>query len=347
MNKTTNRLIYIDRLRGFAICFVVIGHIFSLVSATKPEMNLGSAISFLSIFELVIFFVISGYLFSKHHENSFTGFLKKKSKRLLIPYLVFSVLNILFFVFLEPVEGMTFFGMATDTLTFYGISVLWFFPALFFGEFLWWIVYKKFRLYGSLIALVAFILMAISLPYLQLTEGTVWLSSPVLGIVGKLLIVLARSIICMFFICTGHLFGLLEERFSSKKAWKPAMWLTLALGLLLTRYVPMINLKGLLLDSIWIWCICATAISVGLLFLCAQTASLPLNIMDVIGKNSMLIMCTHLDFKVPIYCMMLAEYFVSISPRAKNYIYWGTLFAALVLIEGILIVVWNLVKKKG
>ena len=137
------RLGYIDRTRGFAMCCVVAGHIFSLVNLSKPEMQLGPFIRILSVFELVIFFIISGYLFEKRHEQNFLKFLKKKAMGLLIPYFIFSFLNILFFVFVEPTEQMTLPGMLTITFTFYGISVLWFFPTLFLGEIGWWLLHKK------------------------------------------------------------------------------------------------------------------------------------------------------------------------------------------------------------
>ena len=123
------------------------------------------------------------------------------------------------------------------------------------------------------------------------------------------------------------------------------MWMILAAGCFLTKYVPMVDLRELGLEKIGMWSLCAIMISVGLIFLFQQTVKLPLGFMELIGKNTLLIMCTHLDFKVPIYCMMLAEQLVAISPRAKNYVYWGTLFLSLVAIEIIIIVVWNCVKK--
>ena len=206
------RLPYIDRARGFAMCCVVAGHIFSLVNLSKPEMQLGPLIRVFSIFELVIFFVISGYLFQKHHEPVFSKFIKKKAKGLLIPYFAFSLLNILYFLFLEPVEQMTLPNMLATTLTFYGISVLWFFPTLFLGEIAWWFLYGKLRMKGMLVATVLMIAAGFCHSYLQPADGSIWTSTLLLGICNKLLIVLVRGVICLFFIGIGHCFGYAEEK---------------------------------------------------------------------------------------------------------------------------------------
>lgn len=344
--KSGHRLPYIDRTRGFAMCCVVAGHIFSLVNLSKPEMQLGPLIRILSIFELVIFFVISGYLFQKHHELSFFKFLKRKAKGLLVPYFIFSLLNILYFVFCEPTEQMTLPNMLITTLTFYGISVLWFFPTLFLGETAWWLLCKKLKLNGIFVTAALMIAVSIFYGYLQPLEGSVWTSTLPLLICNKILIVLVRGIICLFFIGIGHCFGYAEEKWKMHRTWQPIMWLVLIGGCFLTKYVPAVDLRELALGRMGLWCVCAIMISLGILFFFQQSMKLPFGFFEIIGKNTMIIMCTHLDFKIPIYCMMCAEQLVAISPRAKNYVYWGTLFLTLVLIELVFIVGWNLIRKR-
>ena len=310
-------------------------------------MHLGPVIKYLSVFELVIFFVISGYLFYKHHEPSFLVFFKKKAKGLLVPYFVFSVLNILFFVFVEPTEQMGISDMLVTTLTFYGISVLWFFPALLLGETFWWGLNKKLRTGGGmLVATILMLAVGMLHSHMQPVDGSVWTSSEAMLICNKVLVVLMRGIVCLFFMGIGHCFGSLEEKWKSYKAWNYIMWLVLIGGILITGYVPVVNLRELVWESTLWWCVGAAFISVGIIFFFQKTKKLRLLPLEFIGKNTLLIMCTHLDFKIPIICMSFAEILVSISPRAKNYIYWGTLFVTLVIIEFVLVTSWNLIRKK-
>ena len=339
------RLSYIDRTRGFAMCCVVAGHICSLVNLSKPEMNLGPLIRIFSIFELVIFFVISGYLFQKSHSADFGRFVHKKAKGLLIPYFVFSILNMLFFLFIEPTEGMTFSSMTVTTLSFYGISVLWFLPTLFLGEIFWYFLYKKLNLKGMAVAAVLMVAVGLFHNYLQPSADSVQTYTLFLSILYKLLIVLARGIICLFFIGIGHCFGYMEEKWSDSKFFSLALMLMLLTGFILTKFVPAIDLRELGLNRFGLWSICAGMISLGLLFLFKQTMRFPLRFLEIIGLNTLIIMCTHLDFKLPIYCMMCAEQLVAISPRAKNYVYWGTLFVTLIALEAIIVIGWRLIKR--
>ncbi|MBQ7919856.1 MAG: acyltransferase family protein [Lachnospiraceae bacterium] len=342
------RLSDIDRARGFAMCCVVVGHIFSLVDVRKPEMQLGPMIRFLSVFELVIFFVISGYLFYKHHESSFSVFLKKKVKGLLLPYFVFSVLNMLFFIFVEPTQQMGIPDMLVTTLSFYGISVLWFFPTLLLGETFWWGLHKKLKTGGGmLVATIMMFVVGVSHNYMLPVEASVWTSSEIALIGNKVFVVLMRGLVCLFFVGVGHCFGFLEEKWKGCRVWNYVMWLVLLGGIFITGCVPVVNLRELVWESTILWCISATLISVGIIFFFQKTIKLKLFPLEFIGKNTLLIMCTHLDFKVPIVCMSLAEILVSVSPRAKNYIYWGTLFIVLIIIEVILVIGWNLICKKG
>lgn len=345
--KGRKRLPEIDRVRGLAMCVVVVGHIFALVNGSKPEMGLGSAIRFLSVFEMPIFFVISGYLFYKHHEPVFLGFVKKRIKGLMVPYFIFSALNMLFFIFLEPAEQMSLTDMSVTTFTFYGISVLWFFPTLLIGESIWWMLYHKLKMgYGMFVSMLLMVMVGVLYKYVQPIEGSVWTSSLLFAILGKLCIVLLRGIVCQFFIGVGHCFGYVEAKLQSRRIWNVIMWTALFIGLFATCFVPAVNLRDLVWGKTGLWCLSAAMVSTGLIFFFQKTLTLPIRLLDVIGKNSLVIMCTHLDFKIPIYCMMCAEQLVAISSRAKNYIYWGTLFLTFVVIEGILIVGWNLIRRK-
>ena len=81
---TSGRLAWIDALRGLAIFFVVVGH------QTSSPVFLKQ---YLYSFHMPLFFFISGFLFSPHKYPSLMDFARARARRLLIPYLSFSVIT--------------------------------------------------------------------------------------------------------------------------------------------------------------------------------------------------------------------------------------------------------------
>ena len=84
----------IDALKGFAMFLVVLGHSIIVYPINLHENNFfNNLYEFISTFHLPLFFIISGYCFS--YKDSYKQYITKKIKRILIPYLIFSLLNIL------------------------------------------------------------------------------------------------------------------------------------------------------------------------------------------------------------------------------------------------------------
>ena len=84
----------IDTLKGIAIFLVVLGH-----SIIKYPVDLHDNVAcdflyrWLSSVHMPLFFVVSGFCYS--YRSTYQEFIKKKIKRLLIPYIVFSFIDIL------------------------------------------------------------------------------------------------------------------------------------------------------------------------------------------------------------------------------------------------------------
>lgn len=88
---TKKRFLEIDIYRGWAIMMIMLGHSFcefpvNLKEALAPYSHV------LGIFNLNMFFIVSGLLFSVN--GSWKDFFNKKLKRLMLPWLVFVVLSI-------------------------------------------------------------------------------------------------------------------------------------------------------------------------------------------------------------------------------------------------------------
>ena len=135
------RLHYLDMAKGVGIILVVLGH------STYCNDQL---LTIISSFHMPLFFIISGMLLMqiKEEEKSFATIIKRKWKGIMIPYITFSVIYMLvdfWYLWKHPqVIDFNFIKMAfIEFVSLYGISVLWFLPALFFGEVLFLFVRKK------------------------------------------------------------------------------------------------------------------------------------------------------------------------------------------------------------
>ena len=106
------RIQFIDLAKGLCITLVVLYHI-----NTRIDLNL-TIFSYLSTFRMPLYFLLSG-LFFKEYENFFC-FLKRKTNKLLIPFLFFYLIT----SFLMP-NILYQFGFTVAKTESLGISGLW------------------------------------------------------------------------------------------------------------------------------------------------------------------------------------------------------------------------------
>ncbi|GAF22731.1 O-acetyl transferase [Bacillus sp. JCM 19047] len=131
--QSTERIDWIDALKGFTIMLVVWGH---LNTPYIPEAIIYS-------FHMPLFFVISGYL-NKNRNNSLGKTVKSKGKALLIPYLIFATLSVPVGVAMNYVSGE---GISASTIVLNFLflngnvgwnSPIWFLVVLFLVEVAFW-----------------------------------------------------------------------------------------------------------------------------------------------------------------------------------------------------------------
>lgn len=149
MNK---RLNYIDITRGIAIIFIVLGH------ALNRSINSIFFTKFLYSFHVVLFFIISGYVFKIKDNESFRQFVKKKFFRIIIPYFFWETLFLIPYFMLGQSVGdalsvKSSFNFNTQIFNIiYGVgaesalrqnSALWFLPALFSMEVIYYFIIKN------------------------------------------------------------------------------------------------------------------------------------------------------------------------------------------------------------
>ena len=124
------RRIDIDILKGILILLVVIGH-----QAPAPISTV------IYWFHMPSFFIISGFLW-KEDDISFSSFVKRKTKSLLIPYVAYCAVIVL--IIERNPKDFIFDIIGGGSRYTYG--VYWFIPALFITEVLYYFLYKFIRM---------------------------------------------------------------------------------------------------------------------------------------------------------------------------------------------------------
>ena len=136
MNKY--RYDYIDIAKGLGILAVVWAHI----------MLVGLSHKIIYAFHMPFFFFVAGMLFKREKYKSFGEFLKKRSKRLLVPYLIYAVGSYILWaglkfvshepweVILKPLPQIVLSQGSGQFMCFN--SALWFIPCLFIVEIIYY-----------------------------------------------------------------------------------------------------------------------------------------------------------------------------------------------------------------
>ncbi|WP_189260231.1 acyltransferase family protein [Pseudobutyrivibrio ruminis] len=137
------RRLYLDISKGIGMLLVVIGH-----CVNKDTLLHNWIFSF----HMPLFFCISGYCFRLDKYNSFKNIMVDKAKRLLVPYILFSLLG-LFISLLIPRwrQQVDIQGILVDIYTGYPklshITSTWFLISLFLCMVIWWTINYLFKNY--------------------------------------------------------------------------------------------------------------------------------------------------------------------------------------------------------
>ena len=146
------RLNYIDICKALGIILVVLGHTYSIPKALYLIIY---------SFHMPLFFILSGFVYNKEKNQNlgFKRFVLKQAKYYLIPYFVFSIINLCIEVFKrivlskQGVDGEYFFTKIKGILLCYSnkdnmpnCSPVWFLMCLFIAVVaFWWITKLDFR----------------------------------------------------------------------------------------------------------------------------------------------------------------------------------------------------------
>ena len=367
VSNSKKRLDYLDALRGFAILCVVAGH------STGLWDNVHKIIS---AFLLPVFFVISGYLmeYGDSTKKTVKEFLKKRFMGIMIPYFGFSILAIgfeaLYGLMNHDLNSPLVWRWTVHTLVLYGKSALWFLPALFIGEILFFLIRKYLNhiltavICTSLFAITAFVSYRISGDAI-IVAGENTNPNTVLHTANLFLFVLLRACYLMPYLCVGYYFSKLLKEFQKaftgknekrdagitgenaeageavadeKGKTSPGYRIVCILigavflafvGVMMIRYPNVIDVRAMKLETPKYLAIPMGILSsCGLLMIFRNFPKIPLihEFLVLCGKNSLIIMATHLDFGIMNNAIGFAAFRNQTVSRFKNYVFLFHIF---------------------
>lgn len=220
------RFEYIDIAKGIGILLVVWAHI--LLTGVSHRV--------IYAFHMPLFFLISGMLFRRDKYAGFVDFLKRRAKRLLIPFAVYSVVTWIIwatFRFVRHDSIVSYWDPLLQTIIAKGSgaymvhnSALWFIPCLYATE----IIYFSFSRLNNITRLLTSIcLAALSFTLGYYFEDDWWFLLPWN---------LDAALIGVLFYCIGNIFSSKISNAEVVEYSKTHIWMTVCLlvGLSLLLY---------------------------------------------------------------------------------------------------------------
>lgn len=342
----SNRIDYLDMAKGIGILLVIIGHI-SYVSEPVRQ--------YISSFHMPLFFVISGILlyYKQEETGSLRDFVGRKFKGLMIPYYFFSLCVLLIesarIIWKNANTWENVLRQAFQSLCLQGVSVLWFLPALFIAEIVFLCLRKNFKSLWT----VVFLIVLCFVTYC----GSLFVQEH-FGASGNLkaelcydvLSMFFRNLFCVSFVGIGYYFAFLW--LDRNGSWRTELPLTIILfvftGVIL-KLNGAVDLRGMNL-GILLWFIIGGCLgSVFVILLCRLLTKVQIKflhrVLIFLGCNSLLIMVTHLDFRVLYVSIRLAEGLQE-NLLKSNVLFCTSIVIFVILIECAIIFFANLFKKK-
>ena len=296
------RLTYLDMAKGIGIFLVILGHI---------EYIREDTLKWISSFHMPLFFVIGGILaYEKRKEGRpLFSALAARARGTLVPYAAFTIMLLTMNTlehFLEPgaLSGAQLARQYVDAATGYGIHILWFLPAYFTAGAIFLLLERGLRPVSRNLAVLLLAVGAYGVTVIFRLDQYAVTDLSLAGFAGMdLLITLLRGILAMPFLLMGWYLGALYGRLP-RKAF-PVLALLLIPGGILALHLSVFDLHYLYVEP---WHYLAAFLSCA--GLTALMRALPaIRPLAWLGRNSLVIMCTHAAFFV-VYYVSLGMFFI-------------------------------------
>lgn len=339
------RLDYLDMVKGFGIFFVVLGHI---------EYISGPMRTWISSFHMPLFFIVSGLLMAIKDEPSLdlsTSF-RKKWRGIIIPYLWFSlsylIIDFANVLIIKNIDWHTFAVDQISSATFYGMSVLWFLPALFLADI--GFLFLKHKLSDKIIPILLIIIALLAYgahillcPVYDSHAGSLLITS-VINVVRVFL----RAAISMSFVgyayyihkAVMHLIPDFNDATSLSKRLIQLFVGIIMLGvnIWLSQINECVDLHNIILNNVALYYIDAFLGCYGIILICKSLPAVKL--VTYFGKNSIVVMACHVNYYILYASLRIAMKIDQYITHAKHFVFLGftVLFVFIfstIVIEGI------------
>ena len=293
----------LDMARGLAIILIVIGHC-SYVGGVPAV--------WLSTFHLPAFFLLSGWLSAEKTlgKEKIKTLLFRKASSVLVPYLWFSAGSLvldLIQVFRGSFTWDMLWGHLMETISLQGYSVMWFLPVFFLTQIMIDLTgqgLNKANVKGGMVHVVSAIgFSALAILFYVLYHGVISKILPAF-LVAEIRIVI-KAVIGAAFCSYGALAAVTVKGIVKKGKKAGAGLLVAGLVLMAVNVIASfrcghMDLNNLNVGFLPYYFILGTTGSIGMILVYMKLPNIPL--LTFYGQNSLIIMCTHLNF----YVMYLA-----------------------------------------
>ena len=294
------RLDYLDMTKGFGIILVVMGHIIY----TEAHVMV-----WISSFHMPLFFVVAGVLMAVKNEDHSDplAVIRHKAKGLLIPYFWFSLIDFVLDignVTLGKIDMHTFQVNAISSLTLYGKSVLWFLTALFFTS--CYFVLLRSKLSDKVVPVMV-VLIAAACYFLRTVLENIYIANAdnllITSIVNFLRSFVRAGMVLPFLAggyyiwrwLIGKMAGFTDDRPGKKIRTIRVMSAIVLFAVNITAAMVnwSVDTNNMVFGNIFLYYIGGFAGSFAVIMLMRSIP--PVKPLSYLGRNSLIIMATHLD----------------------------------------------------
>lgn len=341
------RVTYIDSAKGLGILFVVTAHLLGVLVLNDPKPFMEPIWKYLCSVTIAFFFVASGVTMAliKESDKDFSVIFKKKCDSLLYPYVVFSIIYLVYkisavYIFHNSdYSSKDIHECIIDIISFRGSSVLWFLSALFGGSLVTNFIIKKINKYMALCG--CFVICILVMLLSDFFNNQLWNQNYLLLFTGNFLTMLARIFTTSFFL----LLGIVLFQYLNKDKSNIVKFIEIIVGLIfiianfiLSQHTTVDFAKNYYKNPI-VSIICMIIGSIGLMLLCK-------NILDnlifrFLGEQSLSIMVSHIDLKVLSYALSIAYSLNTHVTHAKEYVLYGTIILLIIIFEAFWILLFK------
>lgn len=315
IDNKPNRIVYIDMAKAFAIFLVVLGH----TGYIRDNTNI-----WLSTVHLPVFFATAGIMMNigDTAEKPFGTFLKKKLLTIMVPYFFFTASYYLLYLVAHTAHDFTGDNLTlflAQTFTLRGYSTLWFLPVFLLGEIISFLCIKYLKKRWKLIVTaVILIALATVAEHFYFSYRDIYCVSILSTSLYEIMLTLIKSVCAAIFIIIGYLSApFITKREADKKKELIAGIILMIISVLCTGINGIQDLNNLNCGFLPMYFVLGTIAFNGVLLICKHLPEWKW--MSYFGRNSLIIMGTHLSDYVLYFAMVFSLHFSTRIPFAQEW----------------------------